>query len=122
MAAKVLVVEGEKLVRRFLDRALTRAGYDVQATSSPEEAIKICRALSIDLVLADAGWEKPNGHDLARWVAVERPNTRVLLMAAWESECEQCPYAPMCGLIQKPFHKGQVLASVADALEGKRIA
>lgn len=119
MAAKVLVVEGEKQVRRFLDRALTRAGYDVQSASSPEEAMSICRTLSIDLVLADAGWQKPNGHDLARWVAVESPNTRVLLMSACESECERCPYAPACGLIQKPFHRGQVLASVADALAAR---
>jgi DNA-binding NtrC family response regulator len=114
-AARILVVDREVAIRRLLQSALTRAGYEVRTASGLEVALKACRAGPVDLVLADAGWSM-DGHDLARQVAEECPGTRVVLMAAWLSECEKCPYAPQCPVVGKPFTVNQVLSVVAETL------
>ena len=114
---KILIVDHEALVRGFLHRVLLRAGYEVQTTGHHEEAMSICLAGGIDLVLADAGGQPESGHHLARRIAAECPAARVILMAAAHVDCELCPYSPRCELIRKPFVKDELLEAVARALE-----
>lgn len=116
MTPEILIVETEESLRRFIARVLSHAGYHVHTAVSHVEAMDICRKLQIDLVLSDVGWQTTAAHDLARWIAVERPATRVLLMAAWESDCERCPYTSGCSVLQKPFEASVLRAKVAESL------
>lgn len=94
MLANILIVESEPRVRKLPQRALERVGYAVQGVGTNVEALRLCRTGTVDLVLADVGLPA-TGHELARTVAIQCPRTRVVLMAAWYSECEDWPYVPM---------------------------
>ncbi len=50
---KVLVVDDEQLVRWFLQRALTKKGYDVTVVSSTQEAELLLQNENYDLIISD---------------------------------------------------------------------
>jgi DNA-binding NtrC family response regulator len=116
MPANILVVEHEEAIRKLLRVAFLQAGYEPQFARNPETAKKAIREHCIDLMLAETGTQL-DGHELARWVAVESPKTQVILISGWESGCDQCPYAPRCHILTKPFRVEDVIAAVAQALD-----
>ena len=120
MRASILIVESETSVRCLLELGLARAGYAVQSARSEDHALQICRYGSVDLMLADVGWP-PTGHDLARTVAMQCPRIKVVLMAAWHSDCENCPYLSRCPIIAKPFYMQTVIAKIAETLAAPAI-
>ena len=112
----VLVGDRESSICKLLRSALVKAGYHVHGAAEPEDALRLCRTEHIDLVLADVGWAPATGHELARSVATQYPCIRVVLMAAWGSECDCCPYRSQCKVISKPFGMDEALVAVRDAL------
>ena len=116
MPQTVLVVDRESSIRKLLRSAFVKAGYHIQGAAEPEDALRLCWTENIDLVLADVGWSPATGHELARSVATQYPRIRVVLMAAWGSECDWCPYRSQCKVISKPFGMDEALAAVRDAL------
>ncbi|HHN65327.1 MAG TPA: response regulator [Nitrospirae bacterium] len=50
---KVLVVDDEQLVRWFLQRALTKKGYEVTVVSSTQEAELLLQNENYDLIISD---------------------------------------------------------------------
>lgn len=115
MLANILIVESEPSVRKLLQRALERVGYAVQGVGTDVEALRLCRTGPVDLVLADVGLPA-TGHELARTVAMQCPRTRVVLMAARYSECDDCPYVSQCRTIAKPFQMESVVATIGEVL------
>lgn len=50
---KVLIIDDEKLVRWFLERALKKWNYEVAAVSSSKEALELLNSEAFDLVFTD---------------------------------------------------------------------
>jgi DNA-binding response OmpR family regulator len=50
---KVLIVDDEPSYREYLERYLSRSGYEVRSASGAAEAVAIARELRPDVVLAD---------------------------------------------------------------------
>jgi CheY-like chemotaxis protein len=50
---RILSVEDSKFLRLTVERAMTRAGYDVTAASDGEEALAMAREGKPDLILLD---------------------------------------------------------------------
>jgi len=68
---RVLVVDDDELVRRQLVHLLGLAGYDVQAAGSGEEALRILRAMSCQIVLTDWQMADMDGLSLCRNVRLK---------------------------------------------------
>jgi two-component system cell cycle response regulator len=68
---RVLVVDDDELVRRQLAHLLRLAGYDVQAAGSGEEALRILRAMSCQIVLTDWQMADMDGLSLCRNVRLK---------------------------------------------------
>jgi DNA-binding response OmpR family regulator len=112
-------VEQEEQVRRLLQTALTRSGYDVQTTGTGEEAIETMKASSgFDAVLSEAALPGMNGHELVWHVAVRYPHTKVIFVTATHVECEVCPHAVQCPWIPKPFAPKELVRRIAEILGG----
>ncbi len=115
--ASILIVDDEPQIAGLLSSLLVRAGHEVQTASSPQAAIEMCTPPAcFDLVLSEVRLPVMDGHELAKWIAGRCPNSRTLLVSASAMACEECPYAPHCALILKPFDPGEVLAAVASVL------
>ncbi|MCL4402440.1 MAG: response regulator [Acidobacteria bacterium] len=113
---KILIVDDESLITTLLGRAFTAAGYEVRTAPNGPEAMRICKSESFDVVLSDIVMPTMDGHELARWVAANYTETRMVLMSGHDIGCEGCPYSPRCKMLAKPFLPKDAVAFVARTL------
>lgn len=81
---RILAVDDEDGVRRFVDRALTAAGYIVTVAADGPEALEaVARIGQIDLLLADVNMPQMVGHELARRLRQAAPALKVLYLTGF---------------------------------------
>jgi CheY-like chemotaxis protein len=116
----VLVVEDDPGVLRVAARALEQAGYRVEATQDPREALRIAAAQcdpSLDVLLTDVVMPGLGGAELAERIRGLCPTTKVVLMSGYaERHAEGFPRDTL--LLVKPFDRRTLLATIAEALDG----
>ena len=66
--ARILLVEDDKALRRYLEVTLERAGYEVLQASDGLEAMKLVASAPVDLVITDAMMPNLSGHELCRFL------------------------------------------------------
>jgi CheY-like chemotaxis protein len=121
--AKILLVDDEESIRRYLGMVLAKAGYRVTVTGTPLEALRLCREGHVpDLLVTDIVLPTMTGHELASVVIGLHPEARALLMSSYADEGELVQ--PEARFLAKPFSAEDLLAAVSDALDtgSQRIA
>lgn len=68
VAARVLVVDDERLLLRAFQRVLTRAGYAVTTTASPRRALELIRSEPFDVIVSDVRMPDMDGVELLRHI------------------------------------------------------
>ena len=119
----VLIIDDDASVRSSLSFLLKRAGYDVEAVSSPGKALAFVRECEPQLMLMDMNFslttKGDEGLDLLQQMSVLCPAVPVILITAWGS-IELAVKGMQAGafdFITKPWDNRQLLKSVATALE-----
>ena len=113
--AGVLLVEDDEWVRAVTARALRHAGYGVLEAGDGAAALELLHDVAgrkVQVVLTDIVMPGMSGDALARRVAVERPDVRVVLMTGRARE--QLDQHALAGhpVLHKPFSRHQLLAAV----------
>jgi two-component system cell cycle sensor histidine kinase/response regulator CckA len=112
---RVLVVDDEPILRRFVAQILTAGGYEVLTAVDGREAHAIASHAdaALDLVLTDIRMPHLDGLELGRALAALRPHLPVIYMSGFGE-----PVEDMSALrfIAKPFHPDQLLAEVHRVL------
>ena len=85
MAAMVLLVEDERILRELVRSYLERAGFTVLSTGSGAEAITLASSAAPDLVILDLGLPDVPGETVARELRAITP-VPVLMLTARSSE------------------------------------
>jgi two-component system cell cycle sensor histidine kinase/response regulator CckA len=114
MPQTILVVDDELVARRFMERSLREAGYDVLLASHGEEALELLRSTDrqVDLVVTDLVMPGMGGHAFALEVGVLPSPPPVLYVSAYEK-----PEGEMAKrFLQKPFRSDELVASVQALL------
>jgi signal transduction histidine kinase/CheY-like chemotaxis protein len=83
---RILAVEDEESVRRFLETALTQLGHHPRLASNAEEGAAALDESKFDVVLTDLGLPGASGEELARRVAAVSPGTPVVLLSGWADQ------------------------------------
>jgi two-component system, OmpR family, response regulator len=113
-AMKVLVVEDNKKLARFLQRALQEEGYIVDTVEEGSEAIERSSNIEYDLVILD--WMLPGTDGLAVCRALRgRGSTVPILMLTARAEVAERILGLDAGAddyLPKPFDLGELLARV----------
>ena len=115
----VLLVEDEDAVRVFASRALKNKGYSVLEARTGEQAMDILRDTEeLDLLITDMMMPSMDGHTLARFVRVERPEVRIILISGYSEEVARGDVvdSPDIHFLPKPFSLGQLATKVKDVL------
>src|SRR2546429_653808 len=88
----ILVVDHDVLPRNLLATVLQQQGYTVLAAAHGREAAASSQTYTggIDLLIADVHLPRLTGFDLCEQLAKERPSTKVLMLAANESDEVTC--------------------------------
>jgi CheY-like chemotaxis protein len=78
---RVLVVDDEEPVRKFITRVLTDAGFQTQVASSGPEAIKLASGSGpFDLILTDLVMPEMSGDEVVRSLRGRWPELKVLYL------------------------------------------
>lgn len=117
----VLIVDDEDNIVLALHRVLYQDNerYDVLLAKSGEVAQVILRERRVDVMVTDVHLPGICGIDLLCWAAVESPNTRVIVMTAFDiTGIKDRAHAFGClRLVRKPFDVHEMRAAVCGALE-----
>jgi DNA-binding NtrC family response regulator len=100
VAATILVVDDEEVVRFVVRDMLEPEGYTVLDTEDPQDALRLAREQTVHLLLTDVVMPGMRGDELAERVSEESPATRILLMSAHTSAAPADGARPFIG---KPF-------------------
>ena len=119
---RVLVVDDEEEVRRYVVTALRSAGVEVRAASSAREALDALEEWPADVVLTDLGMPRADGFDLLHWIrasGVERVRgvpVVALTAFAMPEDRERVSEAGFQGFLAKPVEPSQLRTAVAEAV------
>ena len=121
----ILVVEDEEMLRSLVREVLTRAGYGVMEAVDGEEGVEVFRQhfASIDLVLLDLGLPKLSGDEVFAALRTIRPNVRVVFSTGYvkQEKTEELLGLGALGVVHKPFTVSDMLATIRQVLDGKRV-
>jgi nitrogen-specific signal transduction histidine kinase/ActR/RegA family two-component response regulator len=117
----VLLLEDEPSFRKMIAEFLERTGYTVLAAESASEATRIAQLhpSAIHLMLTDVVMPEINGPQLARFLAVLRPDMRVLFMSGYtDGALEQKEILSKgVAFVQKPFAWSTLALKIRETLE-----
>ncbi|MCS7209574.1 MAG: sigma-54 dependent transcriptional regulator [Fimbriimonadales bacterium] len=83
MAETILVVDDELNIRRVLERAFTKDGYQVYTAEGGHQALRLLEETPCDLLLTDVVMPDMTGLELLRRARQKHPNLQVILMTAY---------------------------------------
>jgi CheY-like chemotaxis protein len=114
MQQNILVVDDEAIARRFMERALTEAGYRVMLANDGEQALELIRTTrrKIALVVTDLVMPGMGGHAFALEVGKLPSPPPVLYISAYEK-----PQGDMAKrFLQKPFTTDELIGAVRSLI------
>ena len=111
--ARILLAEDDASMREYLQRALQRVGYDVDAVGCGTEAIPLLEADHYDLLLTDIVMPEMDGIELAQKASAMDPEIRVMFITGFAAVALQSGRAaPEAKMLSKPFHLKDLVAEV----------
>ncbi len=112
--AKILLAEDDDDMRRFLERALEKAGHDVLAFAEGASAFEKLKGSTIDLLLTDIVMPEMDGIELARRAAELDPSLKIMFITGFAAVAlHPDSKAPKdAKVLSKPFHLRDLVAEV----------
>lgn len=123
ISPRILVVDDEEVVCRFLKRLLSRGGHDVDISLGGQDAIARLERDSFDLVITDLKMPGVDGVGVLRRAKEVDPFCEVIIITAYAS-VESAVEVMKLGAydyISKPFNVDRIKLMVDKALEKRRL-
>jgi two-component system KDP operon response regulator KdpE len=114
---RVLVVDDERAIRRFLHAALNAQNYSVYEAGSGKEALNLVLAEKPDLIILDLGLPDLDGVEVTRQLR-EWSSIPIIILSVREQESDKINAldAGADDYLTKPFSSGELLARMRAAL------
>ena len=117
------VIDDEPIILEVLGELLTSEGYEVEISSSGEEALDKYSTRSFGLVLLDLLMPGMDGIEVLKKIRKIEPHAVIIIITAYAS-VESAISAMKTGAfdyIQKPFKHDELLLTVKRAIEHKKL-
>ena len=114
---RVLIIDDEPRVQRFLTVALTAAGYEALRAETGAEALRLAATVAPDLIVLDLGLPDRDGKDVLREIR-QFSQTPVIILSARDRETEKIEALDLGAddYVEKPFGIGELTARLRAAL------
>jgi len=114
---KVLVIEDEPEIRRFLRVSLTNNGYDALEATKGEEGLKIAAESRPEVIILDLGLPDIDGSEVARKLR-EWSEVPIIVLSARDGENDKVNLLAIGAddYLTKPFGVPELLARIKVAL------
>lgn len=119
----ILVIDDEAEIRESLEMLLASEGYDVVAAEDGDQGLVRLAERPFDLLLLDVNLPGRSGLDLLKEIRQRDPNVAVVMITAYGS-IDMARTAFKSGAqdyITKPWSNDELLAVIAQAIEGRRL-
>ncbi len=119
MSARILVVDDEHTIRKFIVRVLEREGYTVDSTSDGQTAYDMLSQSQFDVLLTDIKMDYLDGVGLLRRIKREQPDLAVILFtghATVQTAVDALRHGAFDYLL-KPVKNEHIIDTVAKALQ-----
>ncbi|MBL8895395.1 MAG: response regulator [Rhizobiales bacterium] len=112
--AKIILAEDDEDMRRFLARALERAGHQVTSFAEGASAFEEIKQADFDLLLTDIVMPEMDGIELARRAAELDPSLKIMFITGFAAVAlHPDSKAPKdAKILSKPFHLRDLVAEV----------
>ncbi|MBD3825543.1 MULTISPECIES: response regulator transcription factor [Stenotrophomonas] len=121
--ARVLVIDDEAQIRRFLDISLRAQGYVVQQAATGQDGLALLATGGSDLVILDIGLPDMEGHEvlaeLRQWSQVP---VIMLTVRAGEAEKVRALDNGANDYVTKPFGTQELMARVRALLRSRTVS
>lgn len=117
------IIDDEPIIHEVLGDLLTAEGYEMELSSSGEEALKKHLSQTFDLVLLDLLMPGMDGIEVLKNLKKMDPYAVIIIITAYAS-LESAISAMKMGAfdyVQKPFKHDELLLTVKRAIEHKRL-
>ena len=115
---RILLAEDDQVMRKYLTRALERAGYRVTAVDRGTAALPLVEAEECDLLLTDIVMPEMDGIELAQKAGELRSDLRVMFITGFATVTLKAGKAmPQARLLSKPFHLRDLVMEVDRMFE-----
>lgn len=117
MPARILVIDDEPQIRRFLDISLRAQGYAVESAATGGDGLAALATRGADLVILDLGLPDRDGHDVLRALR-EWSQVPVVLLTVRAGEAEKVAAldAGANDYVTKPFGVQELMARIRALL------
>ena len=114
---RVLIVDDERAIRRFLHTSLTAHGYNVFEASSGQEALSAVVGVRPDLIILDLGLPDMDGLEVTRKLR-EWAQTPIIVLSVREEEATKVAAldAGADDYLTKPFGIAELMARIRVAV------
>ena len=121
--ARVLLVEDDKALRRYLEVTLERAGYAVVSAADGLDAMKLALAAEVDLVITDAMMPNLSGHELCRFLrnSPKLSHIPIVLLSGLERNESGREEALADEFLSKPVSAERLTECVARLLQARNL-
>jgi len=118
-AMRILLAEDDEDMRRFLARALERAGYEVTPVADGLAAYERLREEPFFLLLTDIVMPEMNGIELARKATRLDPDLKIMFITGFAAVALDGEDSAPRGakVLSKPFHLRELVREVGRMLE-----
>ena len=117
----ILVIDDDVQMRRLIGRILGEAGHVVLDAKNGRAGLRLFRVARPGLVITDIVMPEQEGIETIRMIAREAPQIPILAISG-SGEPSYLRMAAALGAtaqLAKPFAAGELLAAVAELLEGE---
>jgi two-component system cell cycle response regulator CpdR len=115
---RILVVDDDLHALGFLEAGLGRAGYQVVACATYEDAREFLAAHKPDLLLTDVRLGVYNGLQLALFATLRYPGVPIIVLTGYDDPTMRAESQKVgAAFLVKPVHIRELLAQVGTALE-----
>jgi DNA-binding response OmpR family regulator len=123
VASKVLIVDDEPNIVLSLEFLMGQQGYETRVARDGEEALVEVERFRPDLVLLDVMLPRRDGFEVCQRLRADGwSDLKILMLTAKgrDVEIEKGLALGADGYVTKPFSTAELVARVADLLEGRR--
>jgi two-component system response regulator PilR (NtrC family) len=120
---RILIVDDEESMRRFLSILLEKEGYQVSLASSGEEALQQLKERSFGLLITDLKMPGMNGVELLEHVTTSDPTLPVVILTAFASDASavEAMEKGAYQYLEKKAKNDEIVLVVKNALSMRRI-
>ncbi len=123
-AGRILIVDDEPYIREILSRWLVEEGYECRQAANVDAALVALQQGDLELMISDIRMPGRSGLDLLDEARALYPDLAVIMLTAVDDRdtAIHTLEAGAYGYVIKPFDRNELLISVVNALERRRLS